>query len=95
MQTDATGIDAILSITFAFTTSILGVFALSTAVFNFFTTGMNMMERMLMGIASILLIIPELITSAIGLGLIIIVLAIHIPRGKKVNAQVNNLSVER
>lgn len=95
MQTDATGIDAILQIAFAFTTSILGVFALSTAVFNFFTTGMNMMERLLMGVASILLIIPELITSAIGLALIIIVLAIHIPRGKKVNAQVNNLSVER
>lgn len=95
MQTDATGIDAIFQIAFAFTTSILGVFALSTAVFNFFTTGMNMMERMLMGIASILLIIPELITSAIGLALIIIVLAIHIPRGKKASAQVNNLSVER
>lgn len=95
MQTDATGIDSILQIAFAFTTSILGVFALSTAVFNFFTTGMNIMERLLMGVASILLIIPELISSAIGLVLIIIVLAIHIPRGKKANAQVNNLSVER
>ncbi|WP_339172970.1 TRAP transporter permease [Solibacillus sp. FSL R5-0691] len=95
MQTDAAGLDAILQIAFAFTTSILGVFALATAVFNFFTTGMNMMERLLMGVASILLIIPELISSAIGLALIILVLGIHIPRGKKANAEVNNLSVER
>lgn len=95
MQIDATGVEAVLQIGLAFITSILGVFALSTATFNFFTTEMNIMERVLMVIASILLIIPELITSAIGFVIIIIVLAIHISRSNKVNAQNNNISVER
>lgn len=95
MQIDATGLEAVLQIGLAFITSILGVFALSTAAFNFFTTEMNIMERVLMVIASILLIIPELITSAIGFVIIIIVLAIHISRSNKVNAQNNNISVER
>lgn len=95
MQIDATGLEAVIQIGLAFITSILGVFALSTAVFNFFATEMNIIERVLMVIASILLIIPELISSAIGFVIIIIVLAIHIPRSNKVNAQNNNISVER
>ena len=93
MQTEATGMDAALQIIFAFITSILGVFALATAVFNFFTTDMKIFERIAMAIAALLLIIPELITSAIGLGIIILVLAIHLPRAKKVNTQRNEVSV--
>ena len=85
--------EAALQIIFAFSTSILGVFALSTAVFNFFTTNMTIFERIAMVVASILLIIPEVITSAIGLGIIILVLAIHLPRGKKMNAQSKEISV--
>lgn len=89
MQTSAIGFDAVLEVAFAFTTSILGVFALSTAVFNFFKVEFTWLERIPMIAAAILLIIPELITSAVGLVIIIVIMTIHLARAKKLVAQTN------
>lgn len=65
--------------------ALLGVFALSVAVFNFFRAPLNIVERLAFFIASFLLIKPGLLTDSIGLMIVLIFLILHIKRSGNIH----------
>lgn len=83
MQTAAGEPAAVVDIMIAFLTTLLGVFALSVAVFNYFNIRLKMIERIGMFIAAFLLIEPSIITGILGGVLTIVIVATNIIRAKK------------
>ncbi|MFJ8261031.1 TRAP transporter permease [Rummeliibacillus sp. NPDC094406] len=74
---------AIVDVIIAFLTTLLGVFALSVATFNFFNIKLKIIERIGMFIAAFLLIEPSILTGIAGGIVTIVVLATNITRAKK------------
>ncbi|MGP4080639.1 TRAP transporter permease [Pseudalkalibacillus sp. R45] len=62
--------------------SIIGIFALSAGVIGYVFTNTSIFERIFLIITAILLIIPELITSLIGLGMFAVLLLLQKQRAK-------------
>ncbi|MET3696611.1 TRAP transporter 4TM/12TM fusion protein [Bacillus oleivorans] len=85
MQNETGGTASIVSAIPVLLTGMLGVFALAVAVFNFFRTKLNIFERIGFFATAILLIDPGMVTDIIGLGIVILLLAIHITRSKKLD----------
>ncbi|MFD1848805.1 TRAP transporter permease [Oceanobacillus bengalensis] len=86
MQTETGEVASFLDGIVVFITALLGVFALSIAVFNFFRVKLNIIERIGFFSIAFLLIKPGLLTDTIGLVIGILLLAWHIIRSKKVGA---------
>lgn len=84
MQTETGQMASYLDGLMVLITALIGVFALSVAVFNFFRTKLNIIERIGFFAAALLLIQPGFITDGIGLSIVIILLSWHIIRSKKV-----------
>lgn len=83
MQTETGEVASALSGILVFITAALGVYALSIAVFNFFRTKLNIIERIGFFVVALLLINPGLLTDAVGLAIGISFLTWHIIRSKK------------
>ncbi|MBM7703009.1 TRAP transporter permease [Metabacillus iocasae] len=71
------------SIILAFATALLGVFVMSLAIHNFFSVKLNLIERVVFFITSLLLIHPGGLTDAIGVAVFAAFFAGHIMRSKK------------
>ncbi|HWO77847.1 MAG TPA: TRAP transporter permease [Bacillus sp. (in: firmicutes)] len=87
MQNETGGTASIVSAIPVLLTGMLGVFALAVAVFNFFRTKLNLLERIGFFATAILLIDPGMVTDIIGLAIVILLLAIHITRSKKIEVK--------
>ncbi|TKC18096.1 TRAP transporter permease [Robertmurraya kyonggiensis] len=87
MQNEAGGSASFVSAIPVLLTGLLGVFTLAIAVFNFFRTKLTIIERIGFFAAAFLLIKPGIVTDLVGLGLVILLLAIHIIRSKKIEIQ--------
>ena len=83
MQTETGEVASILSGLVVFISALLGVYALSIAVFNFFRSNLNIIERFGFFAAALLLINPGLLTDMVGLGIGLVFLTLHIIRSKK------------
>jgi TRAP transporter 4TM/12TM fusion protein len=70
-------------------TSLIGIAFLSIALQGYFSTNIGLTEKILLIVASIMLINPELITSICGITLGIIVLFWNVTKGKKATATAN------
>ncbi|WP_099364657.1 TRAP transporter permease [Fredinandcohnia onubensis] len=78
---------SVIDIILTFVFSIIGIYAIVTTLQGFLIRAMNVMERICMFITSILLIVPEIISSALGISLFIIVFAFHHIRTKNKNVE--------
>lgn len=83
MQTETGEVASALSGIMVFITALLGVYALSIAVFNFFHSKLNIIERIGFFAAALLLINPGLLTDLIGLAIGIVFLTLHIIHSKR------------
>jgi TRAP transporter 4TM/12TM fusion protein len=68
-------------------TAFIGVISLGAALEGFFYSRLNVLKRILLGIASILMIVPERITDFIGLALVIIIIVFNYREKKSINQQ--------
>ncbi|MBT2688070.1 TRAP transporter permease [Bacillus sp. ISL-47] len=89
MQTASGEAVSITGVILAFTTGLLGIFALAIAINNFYSIKLNMIERIVFIAGSITLIKPGLLTDVIGISLVAIALLVHIVRAKKSNPPIN------
>ncbi len=83
MQSESGGFASPLNAIIAFVTAAIGVYALSISVFNYFSAKLNILERVVFFVAALLLMKPGLMTDAIGLAILIVILALHIISAKK------------
>ncbi|MEH7346722.1 TRAP transporter permease [Bacillus sp. JJ1532] len=76
--------------------SIVGIFGVAVTLQGYLFNFMNLIERLLMFISSILLIIPETLSSVIGISLFIIVVTLHYikTKHKKVAATDQELTID-
>lgn len=90
MQTDSGEMASFLAGIGVFFTALLGVFALSISVFNFFKVKLNIVERIVFLATALLLIKPGSVSDLIGLGIGIVILVLHLSRAKKINKSIQN-----
>lgn len=83
MQTESGELASPVSAIIVFVTAVIGVYALSISVFNYFSAKLNILERVIFFAVALLLIQPGLLTDAIGLVVGGLLLAWHIVRAKK------------
>lgn len=83
MQTDTGEIAPVFDVIIVLITALFGVFLLSMAIFNFFRSKLNIIERVGFAIGAILLIQPGLLSDGIGLAIGILLLTWHIIRSNK------------
>jgi len=76
------GVSAAAIIT-ALVTGLIGIYALAIAINNFFSIKLNIFERIVFLVGSLMLIDPGFITDVIGIGLVAVAFAIHTVRAKK------------
>ncbi|CAG9623146.1 TRAP transporter permease [Sutcliffiella rhizosphaerae] len=65
--------------------STIAVVAISAAVEGYIKTNLGVINRIILGAASIMAIIPEIISSLIGIGIIIVIYALNYMKAKKEN----------
>lgn len=92
MQTESGEVASALSAITVLLSGLLGVFALSAAVANFFNMKLNIIERIGFFVTAFLLIKPGLVTDSIGLAIVVVILFFHIRRFKKSNLSNNKLN---
>ncbi|PTM57559.1 TRAP transporter permease [Desmospora activa] len=83
LQTDSGDPAGIGVILLTLATSVLGVFALTVVLTNYYSTSLNMVERIGFFAVAMLLIHPSLLTDLIGFAVIAVLLTWHILRSKK------------
>lgn len=83
MQTASGDLASPVNTIIVFITAVLGIFALSVAVFNYFSAKLNILERVVFFVVAMLLIPPGLLTDAIGIAIGGILLLLHVFRAKK------------
>ncbi|WP_413375779.1 TRAP transporter permease [Alkalihalobacillus sp. 1P02AB] len=66
-------------------TSTIAVIAISAAVEGYIKANLSVINRIILGAASILAIIPEMMTNFIGIGIIIVIYAFNYMKAKKEN----------
>ncbi|WP_246938544.1 TRAP transporter permease [Bacillus pinisoli] len=93
MQTSTGEPVSVLNVVLAAVTGLLGVFSLSVSTFNFFSTKLNIIERIGFFVGAFLLIKPGGITDLIGIGIMAILLAVHMTRAKKKPNLNNDLNI--
>lgn len=97
MQTETGEVASFLAGAGVFITALLGVFALTISVFNFFRVKLKVVERVGFLAMAFLLIQPGLVTDLIGLAIGALILLWHSNRAKRINQStqdeefVNNL----
>ncbi|MBQ3181819.1 MAG: TRAP transporter permease [Clostridia bacterium] len=64
-------------------TSLVGIYGISAALEGYFLHGMKWYERMLAAAGGLMLIIPGLVTDVVGVGVVLVVLAIQLLTKKK------------
>jgi TRAP transporter 4TM/12TM fusion protein len=67
----------------ALVTGLIGIYALAIAINNFFSIKLNIFERIVFLVGSLMLIDPGFTTDVIGIGLVAVAFAIHTVRAKK------------
>lgn len=70
-------------------TAVIGIVALSAAVEGYFKTHLNIVFRTIMGIGSLMLIIPETYSDIIGMVIVIALFAINIIKDKNQQHNIN------
>lgn len=71
-----------------------GIFSLAIVIGNYFSCPLHIIERIIFLVGAILLIDPKIVTSLIGLLLVVVTLGVHMMRAKrKVDVQTENLQV--
>lgn len=63
--------------------SAIAVVAISAAVEGFIHTNLNVLTRLVLGISSLLLIVPEFMTDIIGYPIIILIFVLNYIKSKK------------
>lgn len=63
--------------------ALLGIFALSCSLFGQFVCKMTAVERVLVAGAALLMILPEMLTSLVGMGILAVVFVVEKARSKK------------
>ncbi|TSB47476.1 TRAP transporter permease [Alkalicoccobacillus porphyridii] len=89
---DATGLPAnttefafasIPDIAFVLITSTIAVIAISAAVEGYIRTNLGVINRLVLGAASVLAIVPEMVSSIIGIAVIIVIYVLNYMKAKK------------
>lgn len=82
LQTDENHTITVVSVLTVFVTSVLGIFAFSCALSNYFSKELSFLERILFFVGALLLIKPGLVTAAVGIALTVFAFVLHTMRSK-------------
>lgn len=82
LQTDENHTITVVSVLTVFVTSVLGIFAFSCALSNYFSKELSFLERILFFFGALLLIKPGLVTAAVGIALTVFAFVLHTMRSK-------------
>ncbi|SOC38199.1 TRAP transporter permease [Salinicoccus kekensis] len=83
LQFDETGFN-LVTLVVALLSALIGVYAISVGLGNFIKVRLNIFERIMILVSAFLLITTDNTTDLIGLALFVIVLAMHLVRGKRI-----------
>ncbi|WP_010647514.1 TRAP transporter permease [Oceanobacillus massiliensis] len=76
----------LLAVAMIITTSVIGIIGLGAALEGYFKTHLNVIYRIILGVGSIMMIVPETTTDIIGLIIVIGIFALNYLKNKKDNS---------